>query len=70
MYSENLLNNKELMIITNASCNHIKNCMIVEHVRQRTVSYLFVFLNVLQRISNQKYLYETITKGRNNFMKN
>jgi len=66
MYSKHLLNNKELMVITNAPYDHIKNCMIVEHVRQQTLSYLLVFLNVLQRISNQKYLYDTITKGRIN----
>ena len=65
MYSENLLRQKEFTAIMNAPCDHIKSCMIIEHVRHQAMSYLFVFLSVLQNISSQGHIYDTLVNGKN-----
>ena len=64
MYSENLLNQKEFTAIMNSPSDHIKSCMIIEHVRHQEMSYLFVFLSVLQTISSQGHVYDTLTNGK------
>ena len=63
MRSESLINQKEFSAIMNAPCDHIRNCLIIELVRHQSVSYLFVFLNVLQNISSQGHIYDTLIKG-------
>lgn len=63
MYSENLLRQKEFIAIMNAPCDHIKSCMIIEHVRHQAMSYLFVFLSVLQNISSQDHVYDTLVNA-------
>lgn len=63
MYSEGLLNQKEFTATMNAPCDHIKNCMIVEHVRHQAASFLFMFLSVLQSIGSQCHVYNTLTNG-------
>lgn len=63
MYSKEFLRQKEFTVIMNAPCDHIKNCMIIEHIRHRAMSYLFVFLSVLQNISSQGHVYDTLASG-------
>ena len=63
MYSESLLSQKEFTATMNAPCDHIKNCMIVEHVRHQATCFLFMFLSVLQSIGNQFHVYNTLTNG-------
>ena len=63
MHSESLINQKVLSAIMNAPCDHIRNCLIIEHVRHQSMSYLFVFLNVLQSITTQDHIYDTLIKG-------
>ena len=64
LHCEKLLNQKEFTAIINSPCDHIRNCMIIEHVRHQAMSYVFVFLNVLQRIGNQGHIYDTLVNGR------
>ena len=64
MHSEKLLNQKEFTAIINSPSDHIRNCMIIEHIRHQAMSYLFVFLNVLQKINNQGHVYDTLVNGR------
>ena len=63
MLSKGLLGKRDHTIIMNAPNDHIKNCMIIEHVRHQSSSYLFTFLDVLQMMENQRYLYDTISNG-------
>ena len=63
MLSKGLLGKKDYTIIMNAPNDHIKNRMIIEHVRHQSLSYLFTFLDVLQIIEDQRYLYDTLSNG-------
>ena len=63
LFCKGLLNKKDYRVITNAPCDRIKNCMIIEHVRHHSSSYLFTFLDVLQNIDDQRYLYNTLISG-------
>ena len=63
LFCKGLLNKKDYRMITNAPCDRIKNRMIIEHVRHRSSSYLFTFLDVLQNIEDQRYLYNTLISG-------
>ena len=64
MFSNGLLNKRDYTMIKNAPCDLIKNRMIIEHVRQRSSSYLFTFLAVLQKLEDQKSLYDTLVNGK------
>ena len=63
MHSKGLLNKKDYTVILNAPCDQIKNCLIIEHVRHHSSSYLFTFLDVLQKTEDQRYLYDKLLKG-------
>ena len=63
MFSKGLLNRKDYTVIINAPCNQIKNRMIIEHVRHHSSSYLFTFLDVLQKTEDHKYLYDVLFNG-------
>ena len=63
MFSKGLLNKRDYTIITSAPCDRIRNCMIIEHVRHQSSSYLFKFLDVLQNVEDQKYLYYILING-------
>ena len=64
MFSNGLLNKRDYTVITNAPCDLIKNRMIIEHVRHQSSSYLFTFLAVLQKLGDQKSLYDTLVYGK------
>ena len=49
MFSISLLSKKEHTVIFNATCDQIKNRMIIEHVRHHSSSYLYTFLDVLRK---------------------
>ena len=63
MISKDLLGKKDYTIIMNAPNDHIKNCMIIEHVRHQSSSYLFTLLDALQMVEDQRYLYDTLSNG-------
>ena len=63
IFSKGLLNKKDYTVILNAPCGQIKNRMIIEHVRHHSSSYLFTFLDVLQKTGNHKYLYDLLLNG-------
>ena len=63
MYSKGLLNKKDYTVILNAPCDQIKNRLIIEHVRHHSSSYLFTFLDVLQKMEDQRYLYDMLLNG-------
>ena len=63
MFSKGLLNKKDYTVILNAPCDQIKNRMITEHVRHHSSSYLFTFLDVLQKIGDHKYLHDILLNG-------
>ena len=63
MLSKGLLGKRDHTTIMNAPNDHIKNCMIIEYVRHQSSSYLFAFLDVLQMIEDQRYLYDTLNNG-------
>ena len=62
MFFKGLLNKRDYTMITNAPCDRIRNSMIIEHVRHQSSSYLFTFLDVLQK-TDQRYLYDTLISG-------
>ena len=64
MHSKGLLNKKDYTEILNAPCDQIKNRLIIEHVRHHSSSYLFTFLDVLQKMEDQKYLYDMLLNGK------
>ena len=63
MFAKGLLIKRDYTLIMNAPCDLIKNYMLIEHVRHQSSSYLFTFLDVLQKIKDQRYLYETLING-------
>ena len=63
MFSKGLLDKRDYTTIMNAPTNHIKNCMIIEHVRHQSSSYLFAFLDVLQQIGDHRCIFDTVTSG-------
>ena len=63
MFAKGLLDKRVYTVIMNAPSDHIKNYMIIEYVRQQSSSYLFTFLDVLQRIDDQGYIYDTLING-------
>ena len=63
MFAKGLLDKRDYTTIMNAPTDHIKNCMIIEHVRHQSPSYLFAFLDVLQQIGNQKCIFDTLISG-------
>ena len=63
MYSKGLINKKDYTVILNAPCDQIKNRLIIEHVRHHSSSYLFTFLDVLQKTEDQRYLYDMLLNG-------
>lgn len=62
MFSRGLLNKRDYTVIKDAPCDRIRNSMIIEHVRHQSSSYLFTFLDVLQK-TDQRYLNNTLTSG-------
>ena len=63
MHSKGLLKRKDYTIILSAPCDLIKNRLIIEHVRHHSSSYLFSFLDVLQKVEDQRYLYDMLING-------
>ena len=63
MFSKGLLSKRDYTVITNAPCDRIRNCMIIEYVRHQSSSYLFIFLDVLHKIEDQSYLYSILING-------
>ena len=66
MHSKGLLNKKDCTVILNAPCDQIRNRLIIEHVRHHSSSYLFTFLDVLQKTQDQRYfdhLYHMLLNG-------
>ena len=63
MFSKGLLEQRDYTTIMNAPTDHIKNCMIIEHVRHQSSPYLFAFLDVLQQIGGQRCIFDTFTSG-------
>ena len=60
MFSKGLLNKKDYTVILNAPCDQIRNHMILEHVRHHSSSYLFTFLDVLQKTDHS---YDVLLNG-------
>ena len=63
MFAKGLLDKKGYTTIMNAPSDHIKNCMLIEHVRHQSSSYLFTFLDVLQQIEDQRFIFDTLISG-------
>ena len=63
MLDEGLLNRRYYKLILDAPCDYIRNKMILEHIRQKETSCLFVFLDILQRSGNHEYIHDTLTNG-------
>ena len=63
MFAKGLLSKRDYALIMNAPCNLIKSYILIEHVRHQSSSYLFTFLDVLQKMKDQRYLYETLING-------
>ena len=63
MFSKGLLNKRDYTMIAHAPCDRIKNCMIIEHVRHQSSSYLFTFLDILENIDDQFHLHNTLISG-------
>ena len=63
MFAKGLLDKRDYTMIMNAPTDYIKNCMIIEHVRHQSSSYLFPFLDVLQQIGDQKCIFDTLISG-------
>ena len=63
MFAKGLLDKRDYTMIMNAPTDYIKNCMIIEHVRHQSSSYLFAFLDVLQQIGDQKCICDALISG-------
>ena len=63
MFTKGLLDKRDYITIMNAPSDHIKNCMLIEHVRHQSSSYLFTFLDVLQQIEDQRFIFDTLISG-------
>ena len=63
MFAKGLLDKRDYMMIMSAPTDHIKNCMIIEHVRHQSSPYLFAFLDVLQQIGDQIWIFDALISG-------
>ena len=63
MFAKGLLDKRDYTTIMNAPSDHIKNCMLIEHVRHQSSSYLFTFLDALQQIEEQRCIFDTLISG-------
>ena len=63
MEQEKLLNSADLYVILNAPMDYMRNSYIFEHVRHMETPNLFRFLEILQKIDNQKHISEKLNKG-------
>ena len=61
-----LLSDGELDCIQTAPIDFMKNLYIVEKVRHMETPHLFKFLDILQRMSGQQHISNTIYNGTNN----
>ena len=63
MFFKELLNKKDHAVIVNAPCDQIKNRIIMEHIRHHSSSYLFTFLDIVQKIGGHRYLHDILLNG-------
>jgi len=63
MLQAHLLNNRWYNLIMNVPCDYIRNKMILEYIRQKETSCLFVFLDILRRSDDHQQVYNILIKG-------
>ena len=59
-----LLNTSSYKLISNAPCDYIRNKIIVEQLRQKDTSCLFMFLYILQEIGNYGVIHDKLISGK------
>jgi len=64
MLFRSLLNSGDYKMISNAPCDYIRNKIIVEQLRQRDTSFLFVFLYILQEIGNYGVIHDKLISSK------
>ena len=51
------------MLLLNTPNSYMKNSYILEHIRILEAPNLFLFIDALQRIDNQKHICDTVLEG-------
>ena len=64
MLRKGLLNASTFKMISNAPCDYIGNKIIIEKLRQRDTSGLFMFLDILQEIGNYGIIHSALMNGK------
>ena len=59
-----LLSISNYKIINNAPCDYIRNKIIVEQLRQKDTSCLFMFLEILEEIGNYGVIHNVLIDGK------
>ena len=64
MLRKGLLNASTFKMISNAPCDYIGNKIIMEKLRQKDTSGLFMFLDILQEIGNYGIIHSALMSGK------
>ena len=64
MFSQQLLNDKEVHILRNAASNFQKNCLVLEKIRAMDTKSLVTFCHLLQMSDSQKHIASTLLNGK------
>ena len=64
MFSQRLLDDKEVHILTNASSNFQKYCLVLEKIQTMDTKVLVTFCNILQMFDSQKHIASTLLNGK------
>ena len=62
-FFKTLLRNHELNILSQFSLDYMKNVYIMEHIRVLETPDLFLFIDAIQEIDNQKAICDTLLDG-------
>ena len=64
MHFKNLLSSSDLDILEFCfPINYMKNCLLLEYIRNLQIAKLFTIAEALCKIDNQKHIFETLLKG-------